>query len=89
MRVGCCMDVERPISSGDALRRRRLRLLVQPAQACNLGRAEQQSLVGPAFGLTRGAHPDEAAAALQNLQALAAADGRDHGRLQGDVLPEV
>ena len=87
--VGLSMDIERLIRRGDALRRRRFRLLAQASQGSEFFGTEKIPVVGPALGLGGSTDADEAAAALKHLEAIAVVDGGNHGRFCVDVLADL
>jgi hypothetical protein len=72
-----------------ALRRKLCRELRQPVQIGNLLLAQQVIRIRPAFQALCGAHANEPAPRLQNLQTFAMLESRDHSGSGSQILAKI
>ncbi len=83
------MDIQRVVDGGHALRGQSRRTVREALQILHLLRTEQQAAVRPAHDALRGADLHESPPGLDYLDPLTVFHRRDHGRLEGEILPDI
>ena len=83
------MNIQRRVGGGDSLGGQFGRVRGQLAERVHVPGGEQLTLVGPSLGSAGGAHSQEAAAHLQNFQAVAMLDRGNGGRLKRNIASDL